>query len=209
MSDTSLQSQPWRAEADRVMQLPVQQFGRVAVLLGGKSAERDISLMSGQAVLSALVSHGIDAFAFDPAHRPLAELVSEGVDLVFICLHGRFGEDGSVQGVLEQLGIPYTGSGVLASALAMDKVLTKKVWFSEGLHTPEFVVLDQVPTDDREVAQLGYPMIVKAPCEGSTIGIFRVNSHEQLVHAWKDVASLDHAVMAERLIQGRELTVTA
>src|SRR5437016_6648057 len=150
-------------------------FGKVAVLLGGPSAEREISLLSGNAVLAALRSKGIDAHAFDPAERSLYELTSGGFGRVFIALHGRFGEDGTVQGALEVLGIPYTGSGVMASALAMDKWRTKLVWMAGGIPTPLYRIVDATTDWWSVVAELGLPVIVKPSREGSTIGITKVS----------------------------------
>ena len=153
-------------------------FGKVAVLLGGRSAEREISLLSGNGVLSALKSQGVDAQAFDPAERDLVELKREGFARCFIALHGRHGEDGTVQGALELLGIPYTGSGVMASAIALDKVMTKRLWLADGLPTPRYVVLErdaQTNAHTRSVPDtLGLPLIVKPPHEGSSIGVTKV-----------------------------------
>lgn len=184
-----------------------QNFGKVGVLFGGRSAEREVSIMSGTGVLAALKSRGIDAHPFDPAERSLAELAAEKFDRVFIALHGRYGEDGSLQGALEQLGIPYTGSGVMASAIAMDKITTKKIWLYHQLPTPAYAVLD-ARTDLAAVpAQLGLPMIVKPPHEGSTIGITKVKSAGELEAAYQLAAQFDEEVLAEEFIQGRELTV--
>src|SRR5437016_12185534 len=161
-------------------------FGKVAVLLGGPSAEREISLLSGNAVLAALRSKGIDAHAFDPAERSLYELTSGGFGRVFIALHGRFGEDGTVQGALEALGIPYTGSGVMASALAMDKWRTKLTWLASGIPTPRYRIVDATTDWWSIVAELGLPVIVKPSREGSTIGITRVDKvdHGELAGAY-------------------------
>jgi D-alanine-D-alanine ligase len=183
-------------------------FGKVGVLLGGLSAEHDISLMSGNGVLAALRSQGIDAHPFDPNERSLGELGSEGFERVFIALHGRFGEDGAIQGALELLGIPYTGSGVMASAVAMDKIFTKRIWQSQGLPTPRHAVLD-ANTDLRQVPdQLGLPLIVKPPHEGSTIGISKVAGYSQMGEAYELAARFDDVVLAEEFIAGRELTVS-
>jgi D-alanine-D-alanine ligase len=183
-------------------------FGKVGVLLGGLSAEHDISLMSGNGVLAALKSKGIDAHPFDPALRPLGELADERFDRVFIALHGRFGEDGAIQGALELLGIPYTGSGVMASAVAMDKIFTKRIWQSQGLPTPRHVVLDAT-SDLRQVPDiLGLPLIVKPPHEGSTIGISKVAGYSQMGEAFELAARFDDVVLAEEFIAGRELTVS-
>ena len=158
--------------------LPIN-FGKVAVLMGGASAEREVSLMSGQGVLKALLSKGVDAHAFDPLQRDLGELKREGFARCFIALHGRFGEDGTVQGALELLGIPYTGSGVMASAISMDKVMTKRIWRFEGLPTPAWSQVSSAAQTRAAFAQLGSPMIVKPAREGSTIGLTKVVALEQ------------------------------
>ena len=187
-----------------------QAFGKVAVLMGGTSAEREISLMSGGGVLEALRSQGVDAHAFDPAERDLVELKRNGYARCFIALHGRHGEDGSVQGALELLGVPYTGSGVLASAIAMDKVMTKRVWLAEGLPTPRFVRLDaddQDPTRVRTVPDdLGLPLIVKPPREGSSIGVTKVQGYSQMQDAVQLAARYDPDVLCEEFIEGIEVT---
>ena len=186
-------------------------FGKVGVLFGGRSAEREVSLMSGKGVLKALQDRGVDAHGFDPAQRSLAELAAEKFDRVFIALHGRYGEDGTLQGVLEQLGIPYTGSGVMASAIGMDKVMTKRIWLSHGLPTPRFVVLDAKNTSADELLkvpdELGLPLMLKAPHEGSTIGISKVSAHAEMRCGFDLCAKYDEAVLAEEFISGRELTV--
>ncbi len=183
-----------------------QEFGKVGVLFGGRSAEREISLMSGSGVLKALQSQGIDAHPFDPAQRSLAELAAEKFDRVFIALHGRYGEDGTLQGALEQLGIPYTGPGVLASAIAMDKAMTKRVWLFDGLSTPRFEMLT-ADSDCQAVADsLGLPLIVKPAHEGSTLGLTKVTEVAQLPAAYALAARFDSAVMAEEFIRGMELT---
>jgi D-alanine-D-alanine ligase len=181
-------------------------FGKVAVLFGGRSAEREISLLSGNAVLLALQDAGVDAHAFDPAQRDLHELRDEGFDRVFIALHGRYGEDGTVQGALELLGIPYTGSGVLASALSMDKVRTKMVWVANGLPTPDWVVLGADSDWDAVAARLGLPLIVKPAREGSTIGLTRVTAVGQLPAAYALASQHDRLVLAEAFVEGQELT---
>jgi D-alanine-D-alanine ligase len=182
-------------------------FGKVAVLLGGRSAEREVSLKSGSMVLKALKSRGVDAHAFDPSERGLDELAKQKFDRAFIALHGRFGEDGTVQGVLEWLGIPYTGSGVLASALAMDKLRTKRIWQAEKLPTPPYAVLDKA-TDLRAVAKrLALPLMVKPASEGSSIGMSKVRSASALDEAYALAANYDRVVIAEKFIQGTELTV--
>ncbi|HEY8607228.1 MAG TPA: D-alanine--D-alanine ligase [Noviherbaspirillum sp.] len=186
-------------------------FGKVGVLYGGRSAEREVSLMSGKGVLQALQSKGVDAHGFDPAERSLADLAAEKFDRVFIALHGRYGEDGTLQGVLEQLGIPYTGSGVMASSIGMDKVMTKRIWLSHGLPTPRFAVLDAKETTAAELgklpAELGLPLMLKAPHEGSTIGIAKVSGEGDLQPGFDLCARYDEAVLAEEFIAGRELTV--
>jgi D-alanine-D-alanine ligase len=182
-------------------------FGKVAVLLGGKSAEREVSLKSGGMVLKALRAKGVEAHAFDPKERDFAALERERFERVFIALHGRFGEDGTVQGILEWLGIPYTGSGVLASALAMDKLRTKRIWQAEGLSTPPYAVLDK-STDLRAVAKkLGLPLMVKPASEGSSIGMTKVRAAGALDEAYALAANYDRVVIAEKFIEGIELTV--
>lgn len=183
-----------------------EEFGKVGVLFGGRSAEREISLMSGSGVLKALQSQGVDAHAFDPAQRSLGELATEKFDRVFIALHGRYGEDGSLQGALEQLGIPYTGPGVLASAIAMDKAMTKRVWLHNGLSTPKFEMLSATSDWSAVAAKLGLPLIVKPAHEGSTLGLTKVTDAAQLPAAYALAAKFDKAVMAEEFISGMELT---
>ncbi|GAA0411156.1 D-alanine--D-alanine ligase [Massilia aurea] len=182
-------------------------FGKVGVLFGGRSAEREISLISGEGVLQALKSRGIDAHPFDPGTHSLADLAAQGFDRVFIALHGRYGEDGSLQGALEQLGIPYTGSGVRASSVGMDKITTKKLWLMEGVPTPKYATVDADTDLDALVAELGLPLIVKPPLEGSSIGITKVTDRNQLADAIALVASMDDAVLAEQFVTGREFTV--
>lgn len=181
-------------------------FGKVAVLLGGKSAERAVSLKSGGMVLGALRSRGVDAHPFDPSTLGLDALLAQRFDRVFIALHGRFGEDGTVQGILEWLGIPYTGSGVLASALAMDKVRTKLLWQARALPTPPYEVLS-ARSDFAAVAQrLGLPLMVKPVNEGSSIGMTKVRAAAGLDEAYALAVNYDRAVIAERFIEGTELT---
>jgi len=181
-------------------------FGKVGVLLGGKSAEREVSLKSGGMVLNALRSRGVDALPFDPAERGLDALIGERFERAFIALHGRFGEDGTVQGVLEWLGIPYTGSGVLASALAMDKLRAKLLWHAEGLPTPPYAVLTK-DSDLRTVARkLGVPLMVKPASEGSSIGMSKVRSAAGLDEAYALAVNYDRVVIAEKFIDGTELT---
>ena len=185
-------------------------FGKVAVLMGGSSAEREISLMSGRGVLAALQSQGIDAHAFDPSERDLVELKRDGFARCFIALHGRHGEDGTVQGALELLGIPYTGSGVMASAIAIDKVMTKRIWLAEGLPTPRYVVLGtgaHTPAHTRAVPDtLGLPLIVKPPHEGSSIGVTKVAGYSQMQAAVELAARYDSEVLCEEFIAGEEVT---
>jgi D-alanine-D-alanine ligase len=186
------------------------EFGKVAVLMGGPSSEREISFLSGKAVLAALVAKGVDAHAFDPKERPLADLAREGFDRVFIALHGRFGEDGTVQGALETMGIRYTGSGVMASALAMDKWRTKLVWLASGIPTPRYAVVDARTDWMRIVAELGLPLIVKPAREGSTIGITKVTGidHDELAVAYTEAARHDDLVLVEEFVAGTELTAS-
>jgi D-alanine-D-alanine ligase len=181
-------------------------MGKVAVLLGGRSAEREVSLRSGAMVLQALRASGIDAHPFDPKERALSELIAERFERVFIALHGRFGEDGTMQGALELLELPYTGSGVLASALAMDKWRTKLVWQASGIPTPPYCMLDRETDWAAVVAELGLPLMVKPACEGSSIGISKVTSIEQLEPAYRLAATHDSQVLAEQFIEGQELT---
>jgi D-alanine-D-alanine ligase len=185
-------------------------FGKVAVLMGGPSSEREISLMSGNGVLAALREKGVDAHPFDPSERNLFELKRDGFARVFIALHGRFGEDGTVQGALETLKIPYTGSGVMASALAMDKWRTKLVWIASGIPTPRFRVVDAATDWMRVVAELGLPLIVKPAREGSTIGITKVAKvdHDELALAYKEAARHDSLVLVEEFVAGQELTAS-
>ena len=185
-------------------------FGKVAVLMGGPSAEREISLLSGNAVLKALRERGVDAHPFDPAERNLFELKGEGYSRAFIALHGRFGEDGTVQGALETLRIPYTGSGVMASALAMDKWRTKLVWLSSGIPTPRYRIATAATDWMGVVAELGLPLIVKPAREGSTIGITKVAAvdHGELRLAWEEAARHDALVLIEEFVSGIELTAS-
>ena len=184
----------------------VKALGKVAVLLGGRSAEREVSLMSGNGVLAALQSRGVDAHAFDPAERDLSDLKREGFGRVFIALHGRFGEDGTVQGALELLGIPYTGPGVMASAVAMDKLMTKRIWIAEGLSTPAWRQVHSAAETRAAFEALGSPMIVKPVREGSTIGLTKVTSIEQCEAAYALSAGQDPMVMCEQFIAGDEVT---
>ncbi len=186
--------------------LDIQALGRVGVLMGGRSGEREISLMSGSGVLEALLNKGVDAHAFDPGLRCPTELAKEKFDRVFISLHGRYGEDGTIQGLLELLNLPYTGSGVLASALSIDKIATKQIWLSNGLTTPDFEELT-ANSDWNEVAKhLGLPLIVKPANEGSSLGLTKVKSVDELPAAYQLAAGLDKKVIAETCIIGDELT---
>ncbi|MAT65415.1 MAG: D-alanine--D-alanine ligase [Gammaproteobacteria bacterium] len=182
-------------------------FGRVAVLLGGNSAEREISLRSGRAVHAALVEAGVDAHQLDPAEPGvLRRLETEGFDRVFIALHGRGGEDGVMQGALQTLGLPYTGSGVLGSALGMDKIRTKRIWQSAGIPTPEFAVVNDASGLQQAQEQLTFPVIVKPAHEGSSLGMSRVETPADLPAAWREAARFDRDVLVERWIEGDEYT---
>jgi len=181
-------------------------LGKVAVLMGGASAEREVSLMSGAGVLKALLSKGVDAHAFDPLQRDLIDLKREGFDRCFIALHGRFGEDGTVQGALELMGIPYTGSGVMASAISMDKVMTKRIWRFEGLPTPAWSQVTSAAQTRAAFAELGAPMIVKPAREGSTIGLTKVMSLDQCDAAYALASQHDVQVLCEQFIAGDEVT---
>ena len=196
MSAASLQSQ-----------FPVSAFGRVAVLFGGKSAEREVSLKSGNAVLQALLAAGVNAFGIDVGDDLLQRLTAEKIDRAFIVLHGRGGEDGSMQGLLECAGIPYTGSGILASALAMDKLRTKRVWLSLGLPTPAHAALVSEADCHAAAAELGFPLFVKPAHEGSSIGMAKVNDVDALITAWKDASRYDSQVLVEQMIAGPEFTI--
>jgi D-alanine-D-alanine ligase len=182
-------------------------LGKVAVLLGGKSAEREVSLKSGGMVLKALRSKGVDAHPFDPKERDVLDLAKERFDRVFIALHGRFGEDGTLQGVLEWLGIPYTGSGVLASALAMDKLRTKRLWAAEGLPTAPYEVLGKDTNLRAAAKRLGTPLFVKPASEGSSVGMSKVRKAADLEEAYALAVNYDPVVLAEKFIDGPELTV--
>jgi len=186
--------------------IDARSLGKVAVLMGGRSAEREVSLMSGTGVLKALQGQGVDAHAFDPAATPLGELQQRGFARCFIALHGRFGEDGTVQGALELMGIPYTGPGVMASAVAMDKLMTKRIWLAEGLPTPAWRQVHSAADTRAAFAALGSPMIVKPVREGSTIGLTKVTSLEQCDAAYALAASQDPLVMCEQFIAGDEVT---
>ena len=197
-----------QAQDDR--EIDVKSFGKVAVLMGGKSAEREVSLMSGAGVLKALQGKGVDAHAFDPAERELVELKRKGFKRAFIALHGRYGEDGTVQGALELLGIPYTGSGVMASAISIDKVMTKRVWMAEGIPTPKYTLLRRGAYTREQVIQipdeLGLPLIVKPAREGSSIGVAKVQGYSEMQAAVDAAAALDADVLCEQFIAGDEVT---
>jgi D-alanine-D-alanine ligase len=182
-------------------------FGKVGVLYGGRSAEREVSLMSGAGVHAALVGAGVDAHLFDTGEKSLSDLAAAGFDRVFIALHGRYGEDGTMQGALELLEIPYTGSGPAACSLSVDKIMAKRVWLQVGLPTPRFAVLDET-SDLRCVPDdLGLPLILKAPHEGSSVGIAKVSGYSDMKEAYQVASHFDSSVLAEQFIIGRELTV--
>ena len=190
----------------QIPSINVKQLGKVAVLMGGRSAEREVSLMSGQGVLAALRAQGVDAHAFDPAEQGLDALGAQGVKRCFIALHGRFGEDGTVQGALELLGIPYTGPGVMASAVAMDKLMTKRIWLAEGLPTPAWRQVRSAEQTREAFQALGSPMIIKPVREGSTIGLTKVTTLEQCDAAFALAHAQDPLVMCEQFIAGDEVT---
>ena len=183
-------------------------FGKVAVLMGGRSAEREISLLSGNAVLGALQERAVDAHAFDPKERDISDLRHENFDRVFIALHGRYGEDGTVQGALELLGIPYTGSGVMASALATDKWRTKLMWQAVGIPVPKDVLVNATSDWNAVARTLGLPLIVKPVHEGSSIGLTKVRTAKELPAAYELAARHDRMVLAEEFIDGQELTAS-
>jgi len=200
---------PVTSPAAHASRLAVEAFGKVAVMFGGRSAEREISLKSGSAVLAALQERGVDAHAFDPRDRALDALRAEGFDRVFIALHGRYGEDGTVQGALELMGIPYTGSGVLGSALAMDKLRTKLLWQAAGIGSAPHVVGEAgaPPEFEAVIARLGLPLMVKPASEGSSIGMTKVTAAAGLAPAFELAAQYDEVVLIEQFIEGIELTV--
>lgn len=207
MANSILAKSTWGERVARDLStLNPQSLGKVGVLLGGRSGEREISLLSGNGVLEALRAKGVDAHAFDTGLRKLTEIATAHFDRVFIALHGRFGEDGTIQGLLELLNIPYTGSGVLASALAIDKIATKRIWMSSGLATPQFELLSVSSDWSAVVQNLGLPLIVKPAHEGSSLGLTKVQALEQLPDAYALALSLDKKVMAESCIIGPELT---
>lgn len=186
--------------------IDVKALGKVAVLMGGSSAEREVSLMSGKGVLAALQAKGVDAHAFDPSLQDLGELRKQGFARCFIALHGRHGEDGTVQGALELLGIPYTGPGVMASSIAMDKIMTKRIWRFEGLSTPEWRMAASEQDTRDALAALGAPMIVKPAREGSTIGLSKISSPEECAQAYALASRYDPEVLCEQFIEGLETT---
>lgn len=184
----------------------VAQFGKVAVLMGGLSAEREISLLSGNAVLDALKDKGVDAHGIDVDENIVKQLVDENYQRAFIVLHGRGGEDGTIQGLLELMSVPYTGSGVMASSLAMDKLKTKQIWLAMGLPTPDFCILDSEQSCQQAIETLGLPLIIKPVLEGSSIGMSKVEREEELVPAWNKAQRCGGTVIAERWIVGEEYT---
>ncbi len=184
-----------------------REFGRVAVMLGGSSSEREISLLSGNAVLAALQRRGVDAHAFDPRDKPLQELSSGGFDRVWIALHGPGGEDGTLQGALEFLGLPYTGSGVMGSAIGMDKLRTKRLAQAVGVATTEYMLLRSPADLDNCIERLGLPLIVKPATQGSSVGMTKVERREDLAAAYQAAAQLEPSVFAEKWITGAEYTV--
>lgn len=193
-------------------QFPATEFGKVAVMFGGASAEREISLRSGQTVLDALLRQGVDAYKFDPAASPVVELLNNGTDRVIIMLHGRGGEDGVMQGALQQLGIPFTGTGVLGSALAMDKIRSKQIWQSLGLPTAKYKIAEksgfEAGSCSAIMQELGNEVMVKPAREGSSIGMARVTSAKQLNTAVQDAFNYDNQVLLEQYISGSEFTVS-
>ena len=204
---SSLALQQWVKEVDDLaMCFKPSNYGRVGVLYGGRSGEREVSLQSGQGVLDALIKLGIDAHPYDPGVMPIEKITQEKFDRVFIALHGRWGEDGTMQGFLEQISLPYTGSGVLASAMAIDKQVTKNIWLSQGLSTPQFRMLSAQSNWEEVVNDLGLPLIVKPAREGSSLGLTKVKHVSELKAAFELAAKLDRDVMAEQCIVGDELT---
>ena len=186
--------------------IDVKALGKVAVLMGGRSSEREVSLMSGSGVLAALQSKGVNAHKFDPAEQSLDQLKVQGFDRCFIALHGRYGEDGTVQGALELLDIPYTGSGVMASSIAMDKIMTKRIWRFEGLPTPDWRMVSSADETRAALEALGAPMIVKPARDGSSIGLTKVMNAEECAQAYALAAQYDAEVLCEQFIAGDETT---
>lgn len=189
------------------MKSNARNLGRVGVLYGGRSAEREVSLMSGQGVFEALASAGVDAHLFDTGREGLGALAERGFDRVFVALHGRYGEDGTMQGALELLGIPYTGSGPLSASLSMDKIMTKRLWEQTNLPTPRYCVVRSRADLDGLIDLLGLPIILKAPNEGSTLGLYKVTTAADLESAYEAALRFDEVILAEQFIVGRELTV--
>lgn len=183
-------------------------FGKVAVMMGGRSAEKKISLMSGIAVLNALLAQGVDAHAFDPAEKDVMMLKAEKFDRCFIALHGRFGEDGTIQGALEIMEIPYTGSGVMASSIAMNKIMTKNIWQAKGLPTPAWIEVSSASETEAAFRELKAPMIVKPALEGSSIGITKISEISQCTTAYNLAAMQDSKIICEQFISGDEVTCT-
>ena len=188
------------------MTVNTAQIGKVAVLMGGLSAEREISLLSGSAVLTALKNTGVDAHGVDVDENIIDKLNAGDYQRAFVILHGRGGEDGTIQGLLEIMQLPYTGSGVMASSIAMDKLKTKQIWMAMGLPTPEFCTLDSVRSCEQALTTLGLPMIIKPVLEGSSIGMSKVENSEELVPAWEKAQQCGGTVIAERWIEGDEYT---
>jgi len=184
----------------------VTQFGKVAVLMGGLSAEREISLLSGSAVLAALKNRGVDAHGIDVDENIVSELSAGDYQRAFIILHGRGGEDGTIQGLLELMNMPYTGSGVMASSLAMDKLKTKQIWQAMGLPTPAFYILDSEESCERALEVLSLPLIIKPVLEGSSIGMSKVETKDELIPAWEKAQRCGGTVIAESWIEGDEYT---
>ncbi|GGH53425.1 D-alanine--D-alanine ligase [Comamonas phosphati] len=193
-------------DTDFGMGVNVKAMGKVAVLMGGRSSEREVSLMSGSGVLAALQSKGVNAHAFDPAEQGLDQLKVQGFDRCFVALHGRYGEDGTVQGALELLGIPYTGSGVMASSIAMDKIMTKRIWRFEGLPTPDWRLVASAEETRAALEALGAPMIVKPARDGSSIGLTKVTTDQECARAYELAARYDAEVLCEEFIAGDETT---
>ena len=190
------------------MTVDATQFGKVAVLMGGLSAEREISLLSGNAVMTALLNNGVDAHAIDVHEDIVSELEAGNFQRVFIVLHGRGGEDGTMQGLLEVMKLPYTGSGVMGSSIAMDKLKTKQIWLAMGLPTPDFCILDSRESCAKAIETLSLPLIVKPVLEGSSIGMSMVESEDELIPAWQRALQCGGTVIAERWIDGDEYTAT-
>ncbi len=188
------------------MSVNVAQFGKVAVLMGGLSAEREISLLSGNAVLAALKEKGVDAHGVDVSKNIVSDLEKENYQRAFIVLHGRGGEDGTIQALLKLMSVPYTGSGVMASSLAMDKLKTKQIWLAMGLPTPDFCILDSEQSCVQALEKLSLPLIVKPVLEGSSIGMSKVESEDELIPAWQKAQQCGGTVIAEHWVEGDEYT---